>query len=503
MAEYIIAHDLGTSGTKAAAVDLTGKVVASAFRPYKVYYSADGGAEQDSDDWWQAIVETTREILEQSDDVTPETVVGLSMSSQMVGTLPVDADGRPLRRAMIWLDGRAEREAEWLRDVTEMDFIDAKACSAKVLWIMRNEPGVYARTHKILDCKDQLQFRMTGEYTTDLSLASATTYFNPWTGEWWPEVCAAMQLPIEKLPTVVPSTEVVGSLTAQAAAELGLLEGTPVVGGGGDVPCAAVGSGALSPGRGHLYLGTSAWVLAITTEFILNPELGISPGVGCDLSTYCLCGEMDNAGGCLDWFASTLLGSEEQETAESEGISVYTLMDRMAEEVPPGSDGLIFLPWLWGERAPINDEKVRGGFVGLGSNHTKPHLIRSILEGVGHHLRWIFEEFEKAGLPQTEVNVIGGGAQSPSWLQMLADATNVKLIEVEQPLYACARGAAMTAAVGLGIYDDFAGVEQVIGTGGQYSPNEEHREAYDQAYANFRSLYRPLSDIGHNRVSAA
>ena len=497
---YIIAHDLGTSGNKAALTNLAGTVKAAAFRPYEVRYSPDGGAEQDPEAWWQAIVETTQDVLAKA-GVDPKQIAGLSMSAQMVGTLPVDAAGEPLRWAMIWLDSRAQKEAEWLREQTGFDFIDGKAPSAKALWIMRNEPDIFARTGKILDCKDFLLFRMTGAYATDFSLSSATTLFNPWTREWWPEVCSAMELPIEKLPSVVPSTEVMGRLTATAADQMGLIEGTPVVCGGGDVPCAVVGSGALSPGRGHLYLGTSAWVVVITPEFIMDPDIAVGPGVGCDLSTYNLCGEMDNAGGCLKWFNETLLGKEEQEKAAEEGISVFQLMDRMAETVPPGSEGLIFLPWLWGERAPVNDEGVRGGFACLGSNHTKAHLIRSILEGVGHHLRWIFGEFEKAGMPQKEVHVIGGGAASPTWLQILADTTNVKLLQVERPLDACARGAAMTAAVGLGVYKDFDEVEKVIRlTGAEFSPNPEYRELYDKAYANFRSLYSPLSDIGNNRV---
>ena len=176
-------------------------------------------------------------------------------------------------------------------------------------------------------------------------------------------------------------------------------------------------------------------------------------------------------------------------------------MDRMAEKIPPGSEGLLFLPWVWGERAPVDDDNVRGGFVNLGLNHTKAHMLRAILEGVGHHLRWIFSAIEAAGIPLKEVNVIGGGASTATWLQILADTTNVKLLQVEGPLDACARGAAMTAAVGLGFYKDFAEVEKVIRlTGAEFSPNPEYREVYDEAYNKFRFLYPPLSDVGNGRV---
>jgi xylulokinase len=401
---------------------------------------------------------------------------------------------------MIWLDARAEKEAEILRERTELNFITAKAPSAKVFWIKRNEPEIYARTHKMLDCKDYLQYRMTGVYATDITLASATTYFNPWEGGWWTEVLEAMELPVDRLPELVLSTSVLGGLTKQAAAELGLAADIPVVCGGGDVPCAAVGAGAISPGRSHLYLGTSAWVVAMTPEPVLEVP-GLYPGGGCDPSSYVLCGEMDNAGGCVKWFRENFICREDEQEAEKLGISVLEYMDRLAEQTPPGAEGLLFLPWLWGERAPVDDDNVRGGFANLGLNHKKGHFIRAILEGTGHHLRWIFSGFDQAGVPREPVNVIGGGAAAPIWLQILADVTGRTLRQVEQPLEACARGAAMTAAVGLGYYVDFAEVESVISlTGAEFTPNPALRDLYDQAYANFRSLYQPLSDIGNRRV---
>jgi xylulokinase len=492
---YLIAHDLGTSGTKAALTDLMGCVLATAERNYPVYYSADGGAEQDPQEWWQAIVDTTREMMAKS-KVSPQQIAGMSMSAQMVGTVPVDQDGNPLRRVMIWLDSRAEKEAAYLREVTQLPFIGGKAPSAKVLWIKQNEPEVYARTYKMLDCKDYLQFRMTGVYGTDYTLSSATTMFNPWEMGWWGDVLGAMEVPVEMLPTAMPSTQIVGNLTAAAAAELGLLEGTPVVSGGGDVPCAVIGSGAISEGRVHLYLGTSAWVIAVAPEFNLEAE-GITPGIGCDPVGFMLGGEMDNAGGCLKWFSENLFGQEERQAAQDKGKSVFQLMDEMAAEIPAGCEGLLFLPWVWGERAPVDDDQVRGGFVNLGLNHSKAHMVRAMLEGIGHHLRWIFESLEKAGVPVREANVIGGGAKSSFWLQLLADVTGVKLLQVEGPLDACARGAAMTAAVGLGYYHDFQEVEKIIRlTGAEFTPDPQKREIYDTAYANFRYIYQPLSDIG-------
>jgi xylulokinase len=176
-------------------------------------------------------------------------------------------------------------------------------------------------------------------------------------------------------------------------------------------------------------------------------------------------------------------------------------MDEMAAGIPAGCEGLLFLPWVWGERAPVDDDQVRGGFVNLGLNHTKAHMVRAMLEGIGHHLRWIFETLEKAGVPVREANVIGGGAKSSFWLQLLADVTGVKLLQVEGPLDACARGAAMTAAVGLGYYNDFQEVEKIIRlTGAEFTPDPQKREIYDAAYANFRFIYQPLSDIGKGLV---
>jgi len=497
--QYIIAHDLGTSGCKAAITNIKGVVLASAEKRYPVHYFPDGGAEQNPEDWWQAIVETTHEMMAKI-KVKPDQVAGMSMSAQMVGTLPVDAKGKALRPAMIWLDGRAQAEAEYLVKKTKMDFIDGKSPSAKVRWIMQKEPEVYAKTHKMLDCKDYLQYRMTGVFATDYTLASATTYFNPWAVKWWDDILKAMELPMDKLPTAMAATDKVGELTEQAAKELGLRAGTPVICGGGDVPCAVIGSGAISVGRSHLYLGTSAWIFAITKDFILDAE-GIMPGVGCDRTTYALGGEMDNAGGCLKWFLENLITQADHETAAAEGLSIFQYMDKLAAEVPPGAEGLLFLPWIWGERAPVNDENVRGGFINLGSNHTRAHMLRAILEGIGYQLRWIFSKIEAAGVPQTEVHVIGGGATSEFWLQILADITNKKMLQVEGPLDACARGAAMTAAVGLDLYKDFAEVEKVIGlTGKSFSPDPAQHVLYDQGYTAFRYIYEPLSKIGNKKA---
>ena len=271
----------------------------------------------------------------------------------------------------------------------------------------------------------------------------------------------------------MPSTQVVGKLTAQAAQELGLVAGIPVVSGGGDVACAQIGSGAISPGRVHLYLGTSAWASAVTDSLNLEAE-GLAPSANCDPTTFLLGGEMDNAGGCLKWFAENLLGKQDEEAARQMGVNIFAYLDRKALETPPGAEGLLFLPWMWGERSPLDDDLVRGGFAMLGLNHTKWHMGRAILEGIGHHMRWIFAALEKAGIPPRDVNVIGGGAASKIWLQILADVTNVRLRQVEGPLDACAHGAAMTAAVGLGFYKDFQEVEKVIRlTGNEFSPNPD------------------------------
>jgi xylulokinase len=499
--QYLVAHDLGTSGVKAALTDLTGRVIASAESRYPVYYTADGGAEQDVEEWWQGIVKTTREMMTKS-GIESTQIAGMSMDAQMAGTVPVDVNGKPLRRVMIWLDSRAQKEGDYLAQATGVPFFTGKANSAKVMWIKNNEPEIYARTHKFLDCKDVLQLRMTGEYGTDLSCGIATLCLNPATMDWWEDVLGIVEVPKEKFPPLMPSTQVVGKLTPQAASELGLVSGTPVVSGGGDIPCALIGSGAISPGRAHMYLGTSAWIFASTSDFNMEAP-GVAPGISCEPGMFYLGGEMDNAGGCLKWFVENVMGKDDTDAASSQGLSTFQYMDLKAVETPAGSDGLLFLPWMWGERSPVDDDLVRGGFAMLGMNHSKWHMARAILEGCGHQLRWIADSLANAGLQLSEVNVIGGGAFSKIWLQILADVTNLKLLQVEGPLDACARGAAMTAAVGLGFYKNFAEVEKAIRlTGLEFIPNPVHRELYDKAHANFLSLYQPLSDIGHGRIAS-
>lgn len=498
--QYLIAHDLGTSGVKAALTDMTGRVIASAEKRYGIYYTGDGGAEQDVEEWWRAIIATTREMMAES-GVEPGQIAGLTMDAQMAGTVPVDAGGRPLRRVMTWLDSRAQEEGNTLARATGMPVFTGKANSAKIMWIKNHEPEIYARTHKFLDCKDVLQLRMTGEFGTDLSCAIATLCLNPENMSWWEEILGIIDVPLDKFPPLMPSTQVVGRLKAQAATELGLKEGTPVVSGGGDVPCAVIGSGAISPGHAHLYLGTSAWIFASTSDFRLDAA-GVAPGVSCVPGMFYLGGETDNAGGCLKWFIENVMSQEDKDAAKAQGMNAFQYLDTKAAATPPGAEGLLFLPWMWGERSPVDDDLVRGGFAMLGMNHTRWHMARAVLEGCGHQLRWIADSLAAAGLPLTDVNVIGGGAASNIWLQILSDVTKLKLLQVEGPLDACARGAAMTAAVALGFYKDFAEVEKAIRlTGAEFVPDPAYGELYDKAHANYLSLYQPLSDIGHNNVT--
>src|SRR5512140_2445764 len=395
--QYLIAHDLGTSGVKAALTDLKGRVIAASEKRYGVYYTADGGAEQDVEEWWQAILATTHGMMAKA-NVTADQIAGITMDAQMAGTVPVDADGKPLRRVMNWLDSRAQEEGNILAQATGAPFFTGKANSAKIMWIKNHEPEIYARTYKFLDCKDVLQYRMTGEFGTDLSCAIATLCLNPEQMTWWEDILGIIEVPSDKFPPLMPSTQVVGKLTADAAAQLGLKEGTPVVSGGGDVPCAVIGSGAISAGRAHLYLGTSAWIFASTPDFRLDAA-GVAPGISCEPGMFYLGGEMDNAGGCLKWFIENLMGQEDKDAAREQGMSVFQYMDLKAAATPPGAEGLLFLPWLWGERSPVDDDLVRGGFSMLSMHHTRWHMARAILEGVGHQLRWIADTLAVAGMP--------------------------------------------------------------------------------------------------------
>ena len=503
--KYILAHDTGTGGNKAVLCDLNGKVLYSVYQPYGLSYPQAEWVEQDPDELWRAVAATTRQVLKES-GIDPGDVIGVGVSAQMWNTLPVDETGKPLTPMLSWLDLRSVRQADRLMKGDMPAFLfkntgnipTAKDSIPKILWLKEERPEIWERTAYLLDCKEYILFKLTGKIAIDWVGASVYFLFNPYTKKWSEEVCRELGIPLEKLPPAFPCTDVIGEITSEAARETGLKAGTPVVICAGDVAVAQSGAGANREGKVHLCIGTATWVGISTGTFRNDP---IKPFWGLnhiDPNKYIIAGEMETGGGALMWFRDVLCQEERRQASEM-GKSSYDLLTTMAGSIPPGSDKLIFLPWLSGERAPVLDHYARGGFIGLTMSHNKAHMIRAVMEGVAYHIQWICEAMEKTGFVIEGFNGIGGGCNSPVWVQTIADVTGRPLRVVKNHMEAGAVGAALTVAVGLGIHPNMDAVDDLIEIEYVVHPDKSHRQRYNDLYRIYRELYTVLVPI-HQRL---
>jgi xylulokinase len=496
---YIIAHDVGTGGNKAVLVDTEGDIHATAFHPYPVHYPRPDWAEQEPEDWWNAVAATTRHVLERS-GIAPRDVLAMVHTTQMLGLVPMGADAQPMRPAIIWLDGRAPEQAERLMRKFLGRRIFALVAGAelsgkdgmpKLLWLKENEPQVYHGMTCFLDVNGYLTYRATDQMVFEWSSASAFG-LDLKKKDWLRGIIRYMGLDMGKFPPLVRSVDQVGGLTAEAARDCGLLEGTPVFGGGGDVPGAAVGSGAVGEGEGHIYLGTSGWV-GVVTHKTPTGRHGVVTIHSADPDRALLLAEMETAGACLKWIADEFYRHEQ---ADPNIPNVYALMDQDVDRIPPGSNFLVCTPWMYGERSPVADTWVRSTFFNLSADHSREHLLRAVYEGVAYNLRWMIEIVETHfGFPLPALRVIGGGARGAPWMQIIADVTGRRVETVVNPQEAGAVGAALTAAVGLGLYPDFAALKKVVRVEREFEPQAHNAEVYDCLYQAYQRIYGCLRDL--------
>jgi len=496
MAKYIVAHDVGTSNSKAVLVDVEGIVHGRSVIPYEIKYPKPGWAEQDPEDWWKAMTQSTRRLMDEA-GVSPDDVLCVVNSTQLIGIVPVDEGGVTLRPGIIWLDSRAPEEARWVMNkflgptvftAIAGASITGKDGIPKLLWLKKNEPDVYKRMKYFLDVSGYLNYRCTGKMLMTWSNASAFG-LDLKKKTWLEGIFKYVGFDIKKLPPLCRSTDQIGVLTAEAAALMGLREGTPVMGGTGDIQSAAVGSGAMGEGGGHISMGTSAWVGVVTAKTPTGKS-GVVSTQSADPGKILLLGQMELAGGCLRWLGDEMCRLEK---ADATMTNIFGFMDSKVEQVPAGSDYLIFMPWMYGERAPVADAFIRSGFVNLVPEHTREHMIKAVYEGVAYNLRWIIEVIEKQfKFPLPTLRVIGGGALGHPWMQILADVTGKRIEPVRNPQEAGAVGAAMTAAVGLGIYKDFESLKNVVSSDCSFEPRAANREVYDFLYLRYKELYTDL-----------
>ncbi|MBQ8857302.1 MAG: xylulokinase [Lachnospiraceae bacterium] len=497
MAEYILAHDLGTSGNKATLFSTDGVLIGSRTVAYPVYYDQPLWAEQDPEDWWCAVCSSTKELIE-AYQVSPEDIKVVSFSGQMMGALPVDRDGKPLMRSIIWADMRAGKQAEALREkIDDEKFYKitghrntASYGIQKAMWLKENRPEIYERTYKFLNAKDYIVYKLTGKFYTDCSDANSMDCLDLAKRKWSEEIVEASQVAFDKLPEIVESTYLVGNVTKEAAEDTGLSVHTKVVMGAGDGVAANVGAGSVAPGKAYCCMGTSAWVAATSDRPVLDEKRRIVCWAHAVPGMYSPNGTMQYAGGSYSWLKNTIC-LDEIRRAEEEGCSPYELMNEEISQSAPGAEGLLFLPHLMGERAPRWNSDAKGVFFGLTATTERKDILRSVMEGILMNLANCFEIL-KENTPIEELLLIGGSAKSDVWQQAVADIYGVT---VNVPRYieeANSMGAAVIAGVGSGIYEDFSAIEKFIEVQRSVEPDQKNYEHYKEIMKKYNAVYDAL-----------
>lgn len=492
---YLLGIDVSTTGVKALIIDQNGAVTGSATTDQPLSTPRPLWSEQNPADWWNGAVSSIRQALQET-GLTGADIQGVGLTGQMHGLTLLDAQGEVLRPAILWNDQRTAAQCDEIRgrlgkqrlvQITGNDALTGFT-APKILWVQENEPEVYARIRHILLPKDYVRYQLTGDFAVDKADGAGTILMDIRRRDWSPEMLDALAIPREWLPQTYEGPEITGRVSESAARLTGLQAGTPVAAGGGDQAAQAVGVGAVQPGIVALTLGTSGVVFASTGEPFIEPQGRLHTFCHSAPGRWHMMGVMLSAAGSLRWYRDTL----------TPGLGYEDLL-APAASVPPGCEGLLFLPYLTGERTPYPDPLARGGFVGLTVRHGLPHMTRAVLEGVAFGLRDSFELIKAAGLSHIrQVRVSGGGARSPLWRQILADVFDAELVTINTTEGA-AYGAALLAGVGTGAWANVdAACQATIRETGRAVPDPETAAVYERSYAVYRQLYPALRDISHS-----
>ncbi|MES0361123.1 MAG: xylulokinase [Anaerolineales bacterium] len=493
--KFILAHDLGTTGNKASLFDSAGEALASSFFGYDTEFAHVNWAEQNPEDWWQAVCVSTKQLLSQA-RVSEKDIACITFSGQMMGCVAVDAKARPLRNAIIWADMRAEVEAKFLIERAGWEetyrITGHRASSsysgAKILWIRNNQPDIFTQAHKFIHAKDFIVARLTGNFVTDFSDASGMNLYDLRKKDWSDQILAAIELDRERLPELHASTDIVGEVLPEVAEQVGLAPGTPVVIGGGDGSCAAVGAGVVRQGSAYNYIGSSSWIGIATSEPILDPKMRTFTWAHLVPDMFSPTGTMQAAGGSYQWVRNVLC-EPEMEAAEKLELDSYELMNMQVEQSPPGANNLLFFPYLLGERAPRWNPNARGAFFGLTMQHNRRDMIRATLEGITFNLKVILDAFEEQGAKIEAMRVIGGGAQGGVWRQIMADIYEKPIVRPALLAEATSMGAALAGGIGVGIFPDFNLAESLTPIVDEIHPNLELKPVYERLYTIFNQSY--------------
>ena len=528
---YILAIDHGTGGPKAAIVSTHGEVIDWAFEEVALHVMKGGGVEQDPDEWWKAILKTCKKVID-SGKVPVEDIVGVCNSSQWSGTVAIDKEGNHLMNSIIWMDTRGapymkkihksliqvsgyslRKILKWVKITGAGPTLSGKDPLGHILLIKNEFPDIYEKTYKFLEPQDYINLKLTGQIAASyasIQMHSMTDIRDVNNIHYSNKIMKMVKVPQDKFPSDLKwSTDVLGPVKKEFADIVGLGKDTKVIMGAPDLHAATIGSGAVRDYEGHIYIGTSDWLLCHVPYKKTDIFHSMASFPSAIPGKYLLVNEQEIAGGTLSFLRDKILYHKDELLKEEQVPDVYKIFDKIVENVPAGANNLIYTPWLIGERAPVDDHTIRGGIYNLSLEMTREHLIRAMFEGVAYNVRWLLfyvEKFikkwvmkerpgmKKGAMVMPELNMIGGGASSNVWCQIFADVLNRTIKQVKDPIQANARGAAFMASVGLG-YIEWDHIQKYIEISNVFKPNPENREIYDKLYKEFLNIYKITSKL--------
>ncbi|MFX0039739.1 MAG: FGGY-family carbohydrate kinase [Promethearchaeota archaeon] len=524
--KYILAIDHGTGGPKSAIVSTEGEVLEWAFQEVPLYASKGGAVEQDPEDWWNAIIKTSKIVIDNA-RVPVDDIVGVCNTSQWSGTVALDKEGNHLMNSIIWMDTRGAPYIEKFNkglikvsgyNIRKMLVLLKRAAGgpgfhgkdpiSHILLIKNEFPDIYNNTYMFLEPQDYINLKLTGEFAASIpsiALHWITDIRDLYNAKLSKKLTKMFKVDINKFPSDLKNaTDILGPIKNEVADEIGLNRGTKVIMGAPDVPSANIGSGAVQDYETHIYIGTSDWIgchIPFKHVDIFHNMASLPSAIP---GRYILANEQEIAGGALSFLRDKILYHKDELLKEEAVPDVYKIFDRIVETVPAGSNNLIFTPWLIGERAPVDDATIRGGLYNISLEMSREHLIRAIFEGVAYNIKWLFIYVEKfiqkhkikstPGMTKKdivipEINIIGGGAQSNVWCQIFADVLDRKINQVSDPIQANARGAAFIASVGLG-YLKWNEIQRCCEISNIFTPNPENRGIYDKLFKEYLNIYK-------------
>lgn len=514
--QYVLAIDLGTSGPKVALAKLTGEIIDAAVGSTSVILLPGGGAEQDPQVWWESILATTHALLSRHSALRDK-ITAVSCTTQWSGTVPVDSNGNALANAIIWMDSRGAKYLpevvsgwlsvsgysldklwKWLRLTGGAPSHSGKDSMAHIIYLQQEHPDIYEATYKFLEPKDYLNMRLTGRFAA--SYDSITLH---WVTDnrdinhirYSEQLLSLATIDRHKLPDLKKAVDILGPIRPEAAAELGIPDRAQVIMGTPDMHSAAIGSGGIQDYEAHLYIGTSSWLSCHVPFKKTDLRHNMASLPSAVPGRYFIVNEQETSGACLRYLKDNILYYQDELERETAGQDIYRAFDRMVARAPAGSNGLIFTPWLNGERTPVDDHKTRGGFFNMSLHHTRPDFVRAVFEGVAYNSRWLLHYVERfIGRRFPAINMVGGGANSDIWCQIHADVLNRPIRQVKDPIQANVRGAAILAGVALGA-TTFEEAERHVRIKQEYMPDPAQRARYDELFDTFLTIYKQTQKI--------